>query len=75
MGPAAAAAHAQQLNEDHRQAVILFGIVIIFLACNTPRVVLNFHEVIDAGNLYQSYQAIMILASVALVPSGITEGV
>ena len=45
MGPAAAAAHAQQLNEDNRQALVLFGIVIIFLACNIPRVVLNFHEV------------------------------
>ncbi len=45
MGPAAAAAHAQQLNEDNRQALVLFGIVIIFLLCNTPRVVLNFHEV------------------------------
>ena len=49
MGPAAAAAHAQQLNEDNRQALVLFGIVIIFLACNIPRVVLNFHEVSGSG--------------------------
>jgi hypothetical protein len=45
MGPAASAAHAQQLNEDNRQAVVLFSIVIIFLLCNVPRVFLNFHEV------------------------------
>jgi hypothetical protein len=45
MGPAASAAHAQQLNEDNRQALVLFSIVIIFLLCNVPRVFLNFHEV------------------------------
>ncbi len=31
MGPAASAAHAQQLNEDNRQALVLFSIVFIFL--------------------------------------------
>jgi hypothetical protein len=31
MGPAAFAAHALQLNEDNRQALLLFSIVIIFL--------------------------------------------
>ena len=45
MGPAAFAAHAQQLNEDNRQALLLFSIVIIFFACHMPRVFLNFHEV------------------------------
>jgi hypothetical protein len=50
MGPAASAAHAQQLNEDNRQALVLFSIVIIFLLCNIPRVFLNFHEVRTKNN-------------------------
>ena len=45
MGPNAAAAHAQQLNEDNRQVLVLFSIVIIFVLCNVPRIALNLHEV------------------------------
>ena len=45
MGPAATAAHQQQLNEDHRQALVLFSIVIIFLVTNTPRILINIDEV------------------------------
>ncbi len=45
MGPNATAAHAQQLNEDNRQALVLFSIVVIFLVSNVPRIALNIHEV------------------------------
>ena len=45
MGPAATAAHQQQLNEDHRQALVLFSIVIIFLVTNSPRILINIDEV------------------------------
>ena len=45
MGPNATAAHQQQLNEDNRQALVLFSIVIIFLISNVPRIALNIHEV------------------------------
>jgi len=45
MGPAACAAHQQQLNEDNRQALVLFSIVIIFLVTNTPRILINIDEV------------------------------
>jgi hypothetical protein len=45
MGPAAFAAHAQQLNEDNRQALLLFSIVILFFVCSLPRLFLNIHEV------------------------------
>ena len=45
MGPNATAAHQQQLNEDNRQALVLFSIVIIFLISNVPRIALNLHEV------------------------------
>lgn len=45
MGPNATAAHQQQLNEDNRQALVLFGIVIIFFVSNVPRILLNLHEV------------------------------
>ena len=45
MGPNATAAHQQQLNEDNRQALVLFGIVLIFFASNVPRILLNLHEV------------------------------
>jgi hypothetical protein len=45
MGPNATAAHQQQLNEDNRQALVLFSIVIIFLMSNVPRIALNLHEV------------------------------
>ena len=45
MGPNATAAHEQQLNEDNRQALVLFGIVLIFFVSNVPRIVLNLHEV------------------------------
>jgi hypothetical protein len=54
LAPAASAAHAQQLSEDNRQALVLFSIVIIFLVCNVPRVLLNFHEV-SAGLPYFSW--------------------
>ena len=45
MGPAATAAHQQQLNEDNRQALVLFSIVIIFLVTNSPRILVNIDEV------------------------------
>ena len=45
MGPNATAAHQQQLNEDNRQALVLFGIVLIFFVSNVPRILLNLHEV------------------------------
>ena len=45
MGPNATAAHQQQLNEDNRQALVLFGIVFIFFFSNVPRILLNLHEV------------------------------
>ena len=45
MGPNATAAHQQQLNEDNRQALVLFGIVVIFFVSNVPRILLNLHEV------------------------------
>ena len=45
MGPNATAAHQQQLNEDNRQALVLFGIVFIFFVSNVPRILLNLHEV------------------------------
>ena len=45
MGPAATAAHQQQLNEDNRQALVLFSIVIIFLVTNSPRIFINIDEV------------------------------
>ena len=45
MGPHATAAHQQQLNEDNRQALVLFGIVVIFFVSNVPRILLNLHEV------------------------------
>ena len=45
MGPAACAAHQQQLNEDNRQALVLFSIVIIFIVTNTPRILINIDEV------------------------------
>lgn len=48
MGPNATAAHQQQLNEDNRQALVLFSIVIIFLISNVPRIALNLHEVRDS---------------------------
>ena len=35
----------QQLNEDNRQALVLFGIVVIFFVSNVPRILLNLHEV------------------------------
>jgi len=44
MGPNATAAHQQQLNEDNRQALVLFGIVLIFFVSNVPRILLNLHE-------------------------------
>ena len=50
MGPHATAAHQQQLNEDNRQALVLFGIVFIFFFSNVPRILLNLHEV-NIGNL------------------------
>lgn len=51
MGPNATAAHQQQLNEDNRQALVLFSIVIIFLISNVPRIALNLHEVSHVDNL------------------------
>ncbi len=49
MGPNATAAHEQQLNEDNRQALVLFGIVLIFFVSNVPRILLNIHEVSTSG--------------------------
>ena len=49
MGPNATAAHQQQLNEDNRQALVLFGIVVIFFVSNVPRILLNLHEVKNEG--------------------------
>jgi len=50
MGPNATAAHQQQLNEDNRQALVLFGIVFIFFVSNVPRILLNLHEVFTIGD-------------------------
>ena len=55
MGPAATAAHQQQLNEDHRQALVLFSIVIIFLVTNTPRILINIDEVKNVHKDNKSY--------------------
>ena len=54
MGPNATAAHQQQLNEDNRQALVLFGIVFIFFVSNVPRILLNLHEVYcTTGRVYR----------------------
>ena len=45
MGPAATAAHQNQLNEDNGQSLVLFSIVVIFLVTNSPRIIMNIDEV------------------------------
>ena len=55
MGPNATAAHQQQLNEDNRQALVLFGIVFIFFVSNVPRILLNLHEVCILYDIVDMY--------------------
>ena len=63
MGPAATAAHQQQLNEDHRQALVLFSIVIIFLVTNSPRILINIDEVgsILFGYMFSENNIVMLV--------------
>ena len=61
MGPNATAAHQQQLNEDNRQALVLFSIVIIFLLCHSIRVGLNIYEAIQVRLLnYLGLRSLMV---------------
>ena len=44
-GPAATAGHRGAQDEENRQALMLFAIVIVFLICHTPRNFLSLYEV------------------------------
>ena len=50
-------AHSQQVLEENRQALILFGIVILFLVCHVPRNFLNVHEALTFEQKKADYLA------------------
>lgn len=36
--------HQSLTGEDRRMAIVLFSIVVLYMVCNTPRLILNFYE-------------------------------